>query len=40
MAKIYNLNANKLIYNDYTGMVVAWLQTKENRLPQHIEGGD
>ena len=40
MADMFNLNANKLIFNDYTWMVVEWLRTKENRLSQHIEGGD
>ena len=40
MAGMFNLNANKLIFNDYTWMVVEWLRTKENRLSQHIEGGD
>ena len=41
MASLYSLNANNLIFNDYTWMIVEWLRTKENRLSQHIEeGGD
>ena len=40
MAQIWQLNANTLIFNDYTWMVVKWLRTKENRLSQHVQGGD
>lgn len=32
MAEMCNLNANKLIFNDYIGLVVDWLQTKEFTL--------
>ena len=40
MAQIWQLNANTLIFNDYTWRVVKWLRTKENRLSQHVQGGD
>lgn len=40
MAQIRQLDANNLIFNDYTWMVVEWLQTKENRLSKHVQGGD
>ena len=40
MAQIWQLNANTLIFNDYMWMVVKWLRTKENRLSQHVQGGD
>ena len=40
MAQIWQLNANNLIFNDYTWMIVKWLRTKENRLSQHVQGGD
>ena len=40
MAQISQLDANDLIFNDYTWMVVKWLRTKENRLSQHVQGGD
>ena len=40
MAEMCHLNANKLIFNDYTGMVVDWLQTKEKKVTQHAEGED
>ncbi len=39
MAQFWGLDANNLIYNDYTWMVVEWLRTKENRLSQHLYGG-
>lgn len=39
MAQIRQLDANNLIFNDYTWMVVEWLRTKENRLSQHLYGG-
>ena len=40
MAQFWGLDANNLIYNDYTWMIVEWLRTKENRLSQHLYGGD
>ena len=40
MAQIWQLDANNLIFNDYTWMVVKWLRTKENRLSPHVERGD
>ena len=40
MAQIRQLDAKNLIFNDYTWMVVEWLQTKENRLSKHVQGGD
>ena len=40
MAQIWQLDANNLIFNDYTWMVVKWLRTQENRLSPHVERGD
>lgn len=40
MAQIWQLDANNLIFNDYTWMVVKWLRTQENRLSLHVERGD
>lgn len=39
MAQFWELDANNLIFNDYTWMVVEWLRTQENRISQHLFGG-
>lgn len=39
MAQFWGLDASNLIFNDYTGMIVKWLRTKENRLSQNLYRG-
>ena len=40
MTQIWQLDANNLIYNDYIWLIVKWLRTRENRLSQHVRGGN
>lgn len=36
MAQFLGLDANNLIFNDYTLLVAKWIQTQENQFSQHV----